>query len=151
MLYFYPRDDTPGCTVEACDFRDLNPKVLASGAVVLGVSSDKLASHDKFRAKYRLPFDLLSDMDHSVAEAYGAHGEKKQYGRTFLGTIRSTFVIDERGRVAAAWSPVKVKGHAEAVLAALSGASDPGTKAPAPKPRAKSRSSAGAKRKTAKK
>jgi peroxiredoxin Q/BCP len=128
VLYFYPRDDTPGCTAEACDFRDLHPRLVGSGAVVLGVSSDALRSHDKFRAKHSLPFDLLSDEDNAVAKKYGAYGEKSLYGRKFLGTIRSTFVIDERGRIAAAWSPVKVKGHAEAVLAALAGAED------APKP-----------------
>jgi peroxiredoxin Q/BCP len=146
VLYFYPRDDTPGCTAESCDFRDRHAEARSSGAVVLGVSSDKMASHDKFRAKYGLPFDLLSDEDHSVAEAYGAYGEKSLYGRKYLGTIRSTFVLDERGRVVAAWSPVKVKGHAEAVLAALNGQPEP----KAPRARKPAAAKTGAKRKTAK-
>lgn len=142
VLYFYPRDDTPGCTAEACDFRDRHSRVLASGAVVLGVSGDKLASHDKFRAKYGLPFELLSDEGNDLARRYGAYGEKSLYGRKFLGTIRSTFVIDEKGRIAAAWSPVKVKGHADAVLAALDGSSAAGSRA-APGKRAGAKESRG--------
>ena len=119
VVYFYPRDDTPGCTREACDFRDNLARVRATGAVVLGVSSDTLASHDKFRAKYSLPFDLLSDTDHAVAKKYGAWGEKTLYGKKSMGTIRSTFVIDEEGRITAKWSPVRVNGHVDEVLAAL--------------------------------
>ncbi|MFN0207175.1 MAG: thioredoxin-dependent thiol peroxidase [Planctomycetota bacterium] len=116
VLYFYPRDSTPGCTVEACDFRDSQSKLKKAGAVVLGVSKDSLASHDKFRANQQLPFDLLSDADNSIAKAYGAYGEKMMYGKKILGTIRSTFLIDEKGKIAAVWSPVKVKGHVEDVL-----------------------------------
>jgi peroxiredoxin Q/BCP len=119
VLYFYPKDDTPGCTREACDFRDNLARVKATGAVVYGVSSDSIASHGKFRGKYELPFDLLSDKDHAVAEAYGAWGEKKLYGKKVTGTIRSTFVIDEKGHVSARWSPVKVDGHVDQVLASL--------------------------------
>jgi peroxiredoxin Q/BCP len=122
LLYFYPADDTPGCTQEACDLRDRFAAIGAAGATVLGVSKDPLASHEKFRAKYDLPFALLVDEDNAVARAYGAYGRKSMYGRTYEGTIRSTFLIDERGRIAAAWSPVRVAGHAERVLAALGGA-----------------------------
>lgn len=123
VLYFYPRDATPGCTREACDFRDRHGAVLKTGAVVLGVSSDTLASHAKFRTAEKLPFDLLSDAGNAVAKKFGAFGEKTLYGKKSTGTIRSTFVIDEQGVVTAAWSPVRVDGHAEAVLAALSGKS----------------------------
>jgi peroxiredoxin Q/BCP len=119
VLYFYPKDDTPGCTVEACSFRDEHSALQRAGAVVLGVSRDTLASHGKFRAKYTLPFDLLSDPDNVVAKRYGAFGKKMMYGREVEGTIRSTFLIDERGKLAAAWSPVKVAGHTAQVLAAL--------------------------------
>ena len=122
VLYFYPRDDTPGCTREACDFRDILAVTGKINTVVLGVSSDSLASHAKFRGKYSLPFDLLSDEDHAVASAYGAYGEKTLYGRKFLGTIRSTFVIDEQGKIIARWSPVKVDGHAGKVIEVLQGA-----------------------------
>lgn len=118
VLYFYPRDNTPGCTVEACDFRDRQTALAKAGVVVLGVSSDSLKSHDGFRKKHALPFDLLVDEGGATAKAYGAHGEKSMYGKKVLGTIRSTFLIDEHGRIAAIWSPVKVAGHAEAVLAA---------------------------------
>lgn len=131
VLYFYPRDNTPGCTVEACDFRDQHSALQKAGAVVLGVSSDSLKSHAGFRAKYELPFDLLVDEGSKVASAYGAFGEKLMYGRKVQGTIRSTFLIDEQGKLAAVWSPVKVAGHAEAVLAALTGASAPAAKKPA--------------------
>jgi peroxiredoxin Q/BCP len=135
VLYFYPRDNTPGCTTEACDFRDQHSALQKAGAVVLGVSSDSLKSHDGFRAKYQLPFDLLVDEGSKVASAYGAFGEKLMYGRKVQGTIRSTFLIDEQGKLAAVWSPVKVAGHVDAVLAALSGSSAPA--APAKKPVAK--------------
>jgi len=131
VLYFYPRDNTPGCTVEACDFRDRDAALRKAGAVVLGVSSDSLKSHDGFRAKHGLAFDLLVDADNAVAKSYGAHGEKVMYGKKVMGTIRSTFLIDEQGKLAAVWSPVKVAGHAEAVLAALTGASAPAAKKPA--------------------
>lgn len=140
VLYFYPRDNTPGCTVEACDFRDQHSKLQKAGAVVLGVSGDSLKSHAGFRAKFALPFELLVDEGSKVAASYGAFGEKLMYGRKVQGTIRSTFLIDEQGRVAALWSPVKVAGHVEQVLAALTGAATPAqvpakTKA-APKKRA---------------
>lgn len=136
VLYFYPRDNTPGCTVEACDFRDQHSALQKAGAVVLGVSADSLKSHAGFRAKFELPFDLLVDEGSKVATAYGAYGEKLMYGRKVQGTIRSTFLIDESGSVAAVWSPVKVKGHVEAVLAALTGA-PAAAPAPAKKPAAK--------------
>ena len=121
VLYFYPRDDTPGCTREACAFRDNLARVTGAGAVVLGVSKDSPASHAKFRGKYELPFHLLTDADNDVARRYQAFGKKTLYGRSFEGTIRTTYLLDEKGRVAAAWSPVKVDGHADAVLAALRG------------------------------
>jgi len=122
VLYFYPRDNTPGCTIEACDFRDRDAALRKAGAVVLGVSSDSLKSHDGFRAKHGLTFDLLVDADNAVAKSYGAHGEKLMYGKKVMGTVRSTFLIDAAGKLAAIWSPVKVAGHAEEVLAALGGA-----------------------------
>jgi peroxiredoxin Q/BCP len=136
VLYFYPRDNTPGCTVEACDFRDQHSALQKAGAVVLGVSADSLKSHAGFRAKHELPFDLLVDEGSKVASAYGAFGEKLMYGRKVQGTIRSTFLIDASGSIAALWSPVKVKGHVEAVLAALTGA-PAAAPAPAKKPAAK--------------
>lgn len=120
VLYFYPKDDTTGCTTEACEFRDSWSAVKAAGAVVLGVSPDSAASHDKFKAKYKLPFTLLADPDHSVAEAYGAWGEKSMYGRKYMGILRSTFIINADGRIATVFSKVKPKGHAAEVLAALS-------------------------------
>lgn len=132
VLYFYPRDDTPGCTREACAFRDDQAKLKKAGAVVLGVSSDSLASHDKFRAKYALPFELLSDADKSVAKAYGAYGEKTLYGKKVIGTIRSTFVIGADGKLEAVFSPVKVDGHSEKVLAALAGEAAASAKAAQP-------------------
>lgn len=116
VLYFYPKDDTPGCTTEACDFRDLLPGL---GAVVLGVSPDDLDSHQQFARNHQLPFPLLSDTDHRVAEAYGAWGEKRNYGKTYQGLIRSTFIIDPAGKVAAALRNVKATGHAERVAARL--------------------------------
>lgn len=131
VVYFYPKDDTPGCTRQACDFRDNMARLEATGAVVLGISNDSMESHDKFRGKYSLPFELLSDADHSVAEKYGAWGEKKLYGKTSMGTIRSTFVIDEEGRVTAKWSNVRVDGHVDEVLAALGAPSTTSTQAPA--------------------
>jgi thioredoxin-dependent peroxiredoxin len=121
LLYFYPKDDTPGCTREACDFRDNLARLRKEGVEVLGVSKDSLASHEKFRAKYDLPFELLSDEGNAAARAYGAYGEKVMYGKKVLGTIRSTFLIDENGRVNAVWSPVKVDGHVDRVLEHLRG------------------------------
>lgn len=119
VLYFYPKDDTSGCTTEACEFRDNWRAVQAAGAIVLGVSPDSVASHDKFKAKFKLPFSLLADPDHAVAQAYGAWGEKSMYGRKYQGILRSTFVIDESGRIATVFPKVKPKGHAAEVLAAL--------------------------------
>lgn len=116
VLYFYPKDDTPGCTKEACSFRDDYGQFTAKGAVVIGVSPDGQASHNKFRAKYELPFLLLSDPDHAVAEAYGAWGEKKMFGKAYDGILRSTFVIDENGKIAKAFINVKPAGHAQQVL-----------------------------------
>jgi peroxiredoxin Q/BCP len=119
VLYFYPKDDTPGCTREACDFRDSQAALKKAGAVVLGVSGDSVASHEKFKAKYKLTFPLLSDPDKAVAKKYGAWGEKVLYGKKTVGMIRSTFVIDGEGVVRKVFPRVKVDGHAEAVLGAL--------------------------------
>ena len=119
ILYFYPRDDTPGCTQEACDFRDSFERLSKLDAVVLGVSADKLSSHERFAGKHELPFPLLSDEDHAVAEKYGVWVEKKQYGRTYMGLQRSTFLIDRSGKIAHAWPKVGVKGHVEEVIKKL--------------------------------
>jgi peroxiredoxin Q/BCP len=121
VLYFYPRDSTPGCTTEACDFRDRQARFAAAGAVVLGGSGDSLASHARFRAAHGLNFPLLSDPGNTVAAAYGAFGDKQMYGRTVRGIIRSTFVIGPDGRLEAVHSPVRVPGHADALLHALAG------------------------------
>jgi peroxiredoxin Q/BCP len=121
VLFFYPKDDTSGCTIEACEFRDSWAAVRRAGAVVLGVSPDGIASHQKFKRKYELPFTLLADEDHAVAEAYGVWGEKSMYGRKYHGILRTTFILDERGRVARVFNKVKPKGHAAEVLAALKG------------------------------
>jgi peroxiredoxin Q/BCP len=121
VLYFYPRDNTPGCTVEAEAFRDALPALKKAGAVVLGVSKDSIASHCKFRDKYKLTFPLLSDPDGKVLEAYGAWGEKSMYGKKMMGIIRSTVVIDAKGKVAHHFPKVTVKGHAEAVLDVVRG------------------------------
>jgi thioredoxin-dependent peroxiredoxin len=119
ILCFYPKDDTPGCTKEACEFRDAYDEFRARGVEVLGVSPDPETSHRAFKSKYELPFTLLADPDHEVAELYGAWGERKLYGRTFDGIKRSTFVIDADGRVAKAMRGVKPAGHAAKVLAGL--------------------------------
>jgi len=119
VLYFYPEDDTPGCTVEACQFRDLDEAIRDAGADVWGVSPDSAASHRRFREKFDLPFTLLSDPDDSLAEAYGAWQLKSLYGRQYWGIQRSTFLIDPDGRVARAWPKVKADGHAAEVLTAL--------------------------------
>ncbi len=121
ILYFYPKDNTSGCTTEACEFRDQFPDIQRHGAVVLGVSPDSVASHQKFKAKYELPFTLLSDRDHAVAEAYGAWGEKKMYGKTYQGILRTTYLIDEQGVIEEVFQKVKPKGHGEQVLRALGG------------------------------
>ncbi len=121
VLYFYPKDDTSGCTTEACEFRDHWKAVRKAGAVVLGVSPDPVTAHDKFRAKYKLPFPLLADVDHAVAEAYGVWGEKSMYGRKYFGILRTTFLIGADGRIVKVFEKVKPKGHAAEVLAALAG------------------------------
>ena len=121
VLYFYPKDDTSGCTKEACEFRDSWKDVKKSGAVVLGVSPDPVASHQKFKQKYQLPFPLLADIDHRVAGAYGAWGEKSMYGRKYQGILRTTFLIDPEGRVSRVFEKVQPAGHASEVLAALGG------------------------------
>ena len=119
VLYFYPKDDTPGCTKEACSFRDNLARVRSKGAVVLGVSKDDLESHAKFREKYSLSFPLLSDPEGKVLGAYGVSKEKSLYGKTFMGIERTTFVIDENGRIRKVFPRVKVDGHTDEVLAAL--------------------------------
>ncbi len=119
VVYFYPRDDTPGCTTQACDIRDSWGEFERAGATVLGVSPDSPESHVKFREKFSLPFSLLADEDHAVAEAYGAWGEKVRYGKTSIGLIRSGFVIDAEGNVAAAKVNVKADKHREWALAEL--------------------------------
>lgn len=119
ILYFYPKDDTSGCTTQACDLRDALPRIEEAGAMVLGVSPDPVRSHEKFKAKYDLNFPLLADEDHSVAEAYGVWVEKSMYGRTYMGIERSTFVIDETGHLTKVWRKVTPKGHADRVLEAI--------------------------------
>ena len=119
VLYFYPKDDTPGCTTQACGIRDAFEEFERAGAVVLGVSPDSEASHVKFRNKYDLPFTLLADTDHGVAELYGVWGEKRYQGRTYMGVNRSTFVIAEDGTVKSVMHNVKPDSHAADVLAAL--------------------------------
>jgi len=119
VLYFYPRDDTPGCTKEACAFRDHFTAFKKKGAVVLGVSVDSAKAHDKFVTKYKLPFTLVSDEDKKIVEAYGVWGEKTFMGRKYLGTYRVTFLIGPDGRIKKIWPQVKPEEHAEEVLAAL--------------------------------
>ena len=119
ILYFFPRDDTPGCTKQACGIRDVYGEFERAGAVVLGVSPDEAASHVKFKEKYGLPFTLLADPDHAVAETYGAWGEKKNYGKVYQGIIRSGFVIDADGNLAAAKRNVKADAHKDWALAEL--------------------------------
>jgi peroxiredoxin Q/BCP len=122
VLYFYPKDDTPGCTAQACGIRDAWSEFEGVDALVLGVSPDGVASHRRFKEKHGLPFTLLADADHAVAEAYGVWGERKLYGKTYLGINRSTFVIGEDGTVLAALYGVKAAGHAERVLETLAAA-----------------------------
>jgi peroxiredoxin Q/BCP len=121
VLYFYPKDDTPGCTKEACAFRDRSAEIEERGAVVLGVSPDSVASHGKFRDKYGLNFPLLADPGHTVADSYGAWREKNMYGKVSMGIQRSTFLIDAKGVVRKVWKKVSVDGHDEQVLSALAG------------------------------
>jgi peroxiredoxin Q/BCP len=119
VVYFYPKDDTPGCTVEACAFRDANDDLVAAGATVWGISPDDARSHGRFREKFHLNFPLLSDEDHATAEAYGAWVEKVNYGKRYMGIQRSTFLVGPDGLVARAWHRVKPEGHADEVRAAL--------------------------------
>ncbi len=119
VLYFYPKDNTPGCNKEACGFRDAHDEITAKGALVLGVSADSAARHDKFIDKFGLPFSLIADEDKSICEAYGVWGDKSFMGRTFLGIKRMTFLIDADGVIRKIWPKVKVATHAAEVLAAL--------------------------------
>jgi len=119
VLYFYPKDDTPGCTTEACNFRDNISRLEAEGAVVLGISLDSVPSHQKFRDKFELPFTLLSDPEHEVADAYGVYGQKTFMGREYMGLDRATFLIGPDGTLEKVWPKVKPDGHADEVLAAL--------------------------------
>jgi peroxiredoxin Q/BCP len=119
ILFFYPRADTSGCTTEACEFRDHSPDIEEQGAVVLGISPDEVEDVRKFRMKFDLPFRLLADADHSVAELYGVWVEKSMYGKAYLGVDRTTFLIDEEGKVAKVFRKVKPEGHAGAVLSEL--------------------------------
>lgn len=119
ILFFYPRADTPGCTTEACEFRDLSPQIEEQGAVVLGISPDAVEEVRKFREKFDLPYRLLADSDHAVAEAYGVWKEKSMYGKKYMGVERSTFVIDAEGQIAQIYRKVSPKGHAGQVLQGL--------------------------------
>jgi peroxiredoxin Q/BCP len=119
VLYFYPKDSTPGCTTEGQDFRDLHTKFRRQNTLVFGVSRDSLASHEKFREKQRFPFQLISDPDESLCRLFDVIQEKTLYGRKFMGVERSTFLIDENGKLQAEWRKVKVKGHAQEVLEAV--------------------------------
>ena len=118
IVYFYPKDDTPGCTKEACGFRDSLPDFTKVEATIIGISKDSVAKHDKFKAKYELPFTLASDEDGAVCEAYGTWVEKSMYGRKYMGIDRATFLIDEKGVLREAWRKVKVTGHVDKVLKA---------------------------------
>ena len=119
VLYFYPKDDTPGCTKEACSFRDAWAKFKKRSITVLGVSPDSEASHKKFETKYKLPFTLLADKDHAIADSYGVWGEKKFMGRTYMGVLRTTFLIDEKGKIRKVFEKVKPEDHASEVLEAF--------------------------------
>ena len=119
VIYFYPKDDTPGCTKEACSFRDNHSAILARGAVVLGVSADDTKSHEKFKTKFELPFPLLSDPEKKMIQAYDAWGEKQMYGKSYEGILRSTVIVDEQGNVAKVFPKVKPEGHGEEVLGYL--------------------------------
>ncbi|HUI07115.1 MAG TPA: peroxiredoxin [Verrucomicrobiae bacterium] len=121
ILYFYPKDFTPGCTTEACDFRDLYDKITEAEAVVIGVSPDAPESHEKFIAAHGLPYSLVADGDHAIAEAYGVWKEKSMYGRKYMGIERSTFIIGPDGRIKKIFRKVKPAGHAEEVLTAIGG------------------------------
>jgi len=119
VIYFYPKDNTPGCTTESCDFRDQKPAFEELNAEIIGISKDSVAKHDKFKAKYDFNFPLASDEDGNVCESYGVWKEKSMYGKSFLGIVRSTFLIDENGKIAQIWRKVKVKGHVDEVREAI--------------------------------
>ncbi len=119
VLYFYPKDDTPGCTKEACAFRDKTKELTDKGAIVLGVSRDKITAHNKFKAKYHLSFDLLSDEDGHISDAYHAWGEKSMYGRKYMGMFRVTYVIDEQGKIMKVFPKVDPVKHADQILELL--------------------------------
>lgn len=119
VLYFYPKDDTPGCTKEACGFRDLTAEFEAAGAVIVGISNDPVDSHVKFREKFKLPFELLADEDASVSKAYGVYKQKNLYGKKYMGIERTTFIVDRTGRIAQIYPKVKVEGHVADVLSFL--------------------------------
>ena len=119
VLYFYPKDDTPGCTTEACSFRDHYDRILKTGTIVIGISPDPVKKHDRFIEKYSLQFPLASDEQNTVAKKYGVWVEKSMYGRTYMGIQRATFLINKSGKIAAAWPKVKVDGHTDEVLAAI--------------------------------
>jgi thioredoxin-dependent peroxiredoxin len=121
VLYFYPKDDTSGCTAEACAFRDILPRFKKMDAIVIGISRDSVASHDKFKKKYELPFALAADTEGKVTEKYGVWVQKSMYGRKYMGIERATFLIDEKGTIEQIWHKVKVPGHADEVLKAVSG------------------------------
>ena len=116
VLYFYPKDMTPGCKTEACGFRDALPDFSKVNAEIIGVSKDSVKRHDKFREKYELPFALAADEEGKICEAYGVWQEKKNYGKAYMGIVRSTFLIDEKGKIAAVWRNLRVKGHVDQVL-----------------------------------
>jgi peroxiredoxin Q/BCP len=119
IVYFYPKDDTTGCTTEACEFRDANATINERGADVWGISPQDATSKKSFREKFDLPFVLLADVEHAAAETYGVWVEKENYGKTYMGVARTTFLVDPEGRIARTWQKVKPEGHAAAVLAAL--------------------------------
>lgn len=119
VLFFYPKDDTSGCTIEACSFRDTLPRFDGLDAVVLGVSPDGVKSHQKFKEKFKLPYRLVADTDHAIAERYGVWGEKSMYGRKYWGILRTTFVIDKNGKIAKVFEKVKPENHADDVAAAI--------------------------------
>lgn len=119
VLYFYPKDNTPGCTQQGCDFRDNLNRLAAAGAAVVGVNADSVETHRKFKAKHGLTFPLLSDPEHKALEAYGVWQEKSLYGRKFMGIVRATFLVDAKGVVRAVWPKVRVAGHVDDVLAAV--------------------------------
>jgi len=119
VLFFYPKDDTPGCTVEACSFRDALPRFEGIDAVVLGISPDSVKSHQKFKEKFKLPYTLVADAEHAIAEKYGVWAEKSMYGRKYWGVARTTFIVDQTGKIAKVFEKVKPEGHASEVAEAV--------------------------------